>query len=125
MAAPAPDGPLLSIGEVSEATGVAQHVLRYWEGRLPQLRPVKRAGGRRYYRPADVALIRNVQRLIDREGFTLDGAARALSRGEPAIAAAAPAVTSPFAAASATDGGISSAQLLRLRDRLSRALRAD
>jgi DNA-binding transcriptional MerR regulator len=108
-------GALMSIGEVSDHTGVPQHVLRYWEGRLPQLRPVKRAGGRRYYRPEDVTLIRNVQRLVDREGFTLDGAARALSRGE------APAAIP--VASGGPDADIA-ASLQRIRDRLARALSA-
>jgi DNA-binding transcriptional MerR regulator len=118
MAAGTPVGPLLSIGEVSVATGVAQHVLRYWEGRLPQLRPVKRAGGRRYYRPEDVALIRDVQRLVDHEGFTLEGAARALRRGEPAAAPTA----SPAQGKAANASLIISLQ--RVRDRLARALAA-
>jgi DNA-binding transcriptional MerR regulator len=108
-------GPLLSIGDVSEATGIAQHVLRYWEGRLPQLRPVKRAGGRRYYRAADVALLRDVQRLIDQEGFTLDGAARALSRGGQAASVIVPTGGS---------GAVPMAKLQHIRDRLAKALRA-
>jgi DNA-binding transcriptional MerR regulator len=62
-----------TIGEVSEELGVAQHVLRYWETRFPQLRPLQRAGNRRYYRPADVALVRRIDRLLNRDGYTIRG----------------------------------------------------
>ena len=52
----APDA-LRTISEVSEALGTAAHVLRFWESKFPQIKPIKRAGGRRYYRPSDVALL--------------------------------------------------------------------
>lgn len=112
-------GAFLSISEVTAATGVPAHVLRYWEGRLPQLSPLKRAGGRRFYRPEDVALVREVQRLLDREGFTLDGAAKALRRGSSASAIAAPRA---HAASVATAPAGLVPQLRTLRDRLARAL---
>ena len=53
-----------TIGELSEELGVAQHILRYWEAKFPQLRPLQRAGNRRYYRPADVALARRIHHLL-------------------------------------------------------------
>ena len=53
-------GALLTIGELSSELGVAQHILRYWETRFPQLKPMQRAGNRRYYRPEDVARYRRV-----------------------------------------------------------------
>jgi DNA-binding transcriptional MerR regulator len=62
-----------TIGEVSDALGVPQHVLRYWETRFPQLRPITRAGNRRYYRPEDVALVRRIQGLLGQEGYTVRG----------------------------------------------------
>ena len=62
-----------TIGEVAAATGIAPHILRYWEGRFPQLRPVTRAGKRRYYRPEDVALVERIDRLLNREGYTVKG----------------------------------------------------
>jgi DNA-binding transcriptional MerR regulator len=68
------DGALRTIGEVSEALGIKPHVLRYWEAQFPLLKPLKRSGGRRYYRPADVALVETIDRLINREGYTLKGA---------------------------------------------------
>ncbi len=52
---------------------MAQHVLRYWEGRFPQLRPVQRAGNRRYYRPEDLALIRRIDGLLNQQGYTVRG----------------------------------------------------
>ena len=68
------EGALRTIGEVSEALGIKPHVLRYWEGQFPLLKPLKRSGGRRYYRPADVAMVETIDRLVNREGYTLKGA---------------------------------------------------
>ena len=68
------EGALRTIGEVSEALGIKPHVLRYWEQQFPLLKPLKRSGGRRYYRPADVVLVETIDRLVNREGYTLKGA---------------------------------------------------
>lgn len=68
------DGALRTIGEVSEALGIKPHVLRYWEQQFPLLKPLKRSGGRRYYRPEDVAMVETIDQLINREGYTLKGA---------------------------------------------------
>lgn len=68
------EGALRTIGEVSEALGIKPHVLRYWEQQFPLLKPLKRSGGRRYYRASDVALVETIDRLINREGYTLKGA---------------------------------------------------
>lgn len=68
------DGALRTIGEVSEALGIKPHVLRYWEAQFPLLQPLKRSGGRRYYRPSDVALVETIDRLVNHEGYTLKGA---------------------------------------------------
>ena len=62
-----------TIGEVSEMLGVAQHVLRFWESRFSQIKPVKRAGNRRYYRPDDIALIRRIRELLHDEGYSIRG----------------------------------------------------
>ena len=67
-------GALRTIGEVSEALGIKPHILRYWEQQFPLLKPLKRSGGRRYYRAADVAMVEAIDRLINREGYTLKGA---------------------------------------------------
>jgi DNA-binding transcriptional MerR regulator len=79
------EGALRTIGEVSEALGIKPHVLRYWEQQFPPLKPLKRSGGRRYYRPADVAMVEKIDRLVNREGYTLKGAEavlRASTKGE-------------------------------------------
>ena len=73
---------LRTIGEVASLLGLRQHVLRYWEEQFSQLRPLKRTGGRRYYRPEDVSLIETIDRLVHREGYTLKGAQRALAGGD-------------------------------------------
>ena len=72
------DGALRTIGEVARALGIKQHVLRYWEQQFAQLQPLKRSGNRRYYRPADIALIERIDRLVNRDGYTLKGAQAAL-----------------------------------------------
>ena len=74
-------GALRTIGEVAAGLGIRQHVLRYWEQQFPMLRPLKRSGGRRYYRPEDVALVATIDRLINREGYTLKGARQAIEKG--------------------------------------------
>ncbi|GMM92846.1 MerR family transcriptional regulator [Qipengyuania sp. MTN3-11] len=72
------EGALRTIGEVGRALGIKTHVLRYWEQQFPMLEPLKRSGGRRYYRPEDVELVRTIDRLVNREGYTLKGAKGAL-----------------------------------------------
>ncbi|RDC59574.1 putative HTH-type transcriptional regulator in himA 3'region [Alteripontixanthobacter maritimus] len=73
---------LRTIGEVCKALDLKAHVVRYWEQQFPMLEPLKRSGGRRYYRPADVALLRTIDQLVNRQGYTLKGAAKALRDGE-------------------------------------------
>jgi DNA-binding transcriptional MerR regulator len=84
-----------TIGELAEDLGIPQHILRYWETRFPQLRPLQRAGNRRYYRPADVALAHRIHRLLNQDGYTIRGVQQLLSSGagdgEDLTAAAAPA----------------------------------
>jgi DNA-binding transcriptional MerR regulator len=67
-----------TISEVSDILGTPAHVLRFWESRFPQIRPVKRAGGRRYYRPSDVALLGGIKRLLHDEGLTIRGVQKVL-----------------------------------------------
>ena len=74
-------GALRTIGEVAKALGIRQHVLRYWEEQFPALNPVKRSGGRRYYRPEDIRLVAMIDRLVHHEGYTLKGARHALAAG--------------------------------------------
>lgn len=70
-----------TIGEVATALGIRQHVLRYWEEQFPMLRPLKRSGGRRYYRADDIALLMQINRLVHDEGYTLRGARAMLEGG--------------------------------------------
>jgi DNA-binding transcriptional MerR regulator len=83
---------LRTIGEVSKALDLRQHVLRYWEQQFPMLQPLKRSGGRRYYRPEDVALVQTIDRLVNREGYTLKGARQALTGGAMPQPAEAPEI---------------------------------
>jgi DNA-binding transcriptional MerR regulator len=83
---------LRTIGEVSKALDLRQHVLRYWEQQFPMLQPLKRSGGRRYYRPEDVALVQTIDRLVNREGYTLKGARQALTGGAMPQLAEAPKI---------------------------------
>jgi DNA-binding transcriptional MerR regulator len=76
-------GALRSIGAVSSALGIKPHVLRYWEDQFPSLKPLKRAGGRRLYRPEDVALVERIDSLVSRDGYTLKGARAAIEDGQP------------------------------------------
>lgn len=79
-----------TISEVAEELGLPQHVLRFWETRFPQIKPIKRGGGRRYYRPNDVELLRGVKQLLYGEGYTIRGVQRILrEQGGRKTAAAA------------------------------------
>lgn len=113
-------GALRTIGEVAAALGLRQHVLRYWEEQFPMLRPVKRSGGRRYYRPEDVALVARIDRLVHREGYTLKGARKALSGGEALVQA--PVAAQPAVAGAAPADLVD--RLRAIRSRLARALAA-
>lgn len=68
-----------TIGELSRETGLPQHILRYWETRFPQLRPLQRAGNRRYYRAEDAVLVRRIDMLLNREGYTVRGVQQLLA----------------------------------------------
>ena len=118
-------GALKTIGELSEELGVAQHILRYWETKFPQLRPMQRAGNRRYYRPADVDLAHRIHRLLSEEGYTVRGVQKLLrDKGAEAAPAAAPAYepapASPIEQEAAT--GVDVFRLIELRNRLASAL---
>jgi DNA-binding transcriptional MerR regulator len=70
-----------TISEVADELDVPQHVLRFWESKFPQVRPLKRGGGRRYYRPEDVALLRNIRDKLYSEGYTIKGVQKLLREG--------------------------------------------
>ena len=91
-----------TISEVAEELDVAQHVLRFWESKFPHVRPLKRGGGRRYYRPEDVDLLRRIRSLLYEEGYTIKGAQkllRARRRGDPPPPSSATGAAEPPAAA--------------------------
>ena len=73
----APDA-FRTISEVADDLDIPQHVLRFWETRFAQIKPMKRSGGRRYYRPDDVDLLRGIRRLLYGEGYTIRGVQRIL-----------------------------------------------
>jgi DNA-binding transcriptional MerR regulator len=107
-----------TISEVAEEMDVPQHVLRFWETRFPQIKPLKRGGGRRYYRPDDVDLLRAIKQLLYGEGYTIKGVQKLLREQGAALVArglvgregaeatkAAAAVDTPAAARPAADAG--------------------
>ncbi|HWU96793.1 MAG TPA: MerR family transcriptional regulator, partial [Sphingomonas sp.] len=88
-------GALRTIGELAQEIGRPQHILRYWETRFPQLRPLTRAGNRRYYRAEDVALVRRIHDLLSNQGYTIRGVQKLLAAEKGTRAARAAAGTAP------------------------------
>ncbi len=78
-----------TISEVAAELDLPQHVLRFWETRFSQIKPLKRAGGRRYYRPRDIAILRAIKHLLYGEGYTIKGVQRVLKEQGAGAAAAA------------------------------------
>ena len=115
----APDA-LRTIGEVAGALGIRQHVLRYWEEQFPMLNPVKRSGGRRYYRPEDVVLLVTIDRLVHKEGYTLRGARQLLKSGD-APKPAPPPLSPPVSDPPVSDVAV---RLRAIRNELAEALAA-
>ena len=121
-------GAFKTIGELSAELGVAQHILRYWESKFPQLRPLQRAGNRRYYRPADAQLARRIHDLLANHGYTIRGVQKLLGANAATPSEAAPAIPmasapvaqpeTPAVPASAVDFE----RLVSLRDKLVAAL---
>jgi DNA-binding transcriptional MerR regulator len=123
-----------TIGEVSAELNIPQHILRYWETRFPQLRPLQRAGNRRYYRPADVELVRRIDRLLNHEGYTIRGVRKLLDDNvaggnQPPAPVAPPAAAAPSSAGGRPrdqdDKSDKGDQLRAVRDMLADALRRD
>ena len=114
-------GAFRTIGELSGELGVAQHILRYWEIKFPQLKPLQRAGNRRYYRPADTELARRIHDLLSNQGYTIRGVQKLLAAcGEvPAVPMTPPAIQET---AAATASPVDFERLVELRDRLVNAL---
>ncbi|MEG3155939.1 MerR family transcriptional regulator [Sphingomonas sp. RB1R13] len=127
LADKAPDA-FRTIGELSQELGVPQHILRYWESKFPQLRPLQRAGNRRYYRAADVALARRIHTLLNQDGYTIRGVQKLLAdkAATPVPAESVSAQTVPASVREAPPAApsLDVDRLIRLRDRLSAALSA-
>lgn len=125
MAVPKSDTAFRTISEAAEIIGVPQHVLRFWETRFPQLQPLKRGGNRRYYRPADMDLLRSIRTMLHDQGLTIRGAQLALAetgRG-PAKAPEIP-LSTPVLPPQVAAGAPDMALLRTIRDRLRAALAA-
>jgi len=115
-----------TIGELAADLGVPQHILRYWETRFPQLKPLQRAGNRRYYRPADVALAQRIHRLLNQDGYTIRGVQQLLASGggaEPEETEAAPR-PAPAPALAAQNSNFPTEELRAIRSLLKDALDA-
>jgi DNA-binding transcriptional MerR regulator len=113
---------LRTIGEVSEGLGIKAHVLRYWEQQFPMLNPLKRSGGRRYYRAEDIAMVEMIDRLVNNEGYTLKGAKAALRSGKAAPAMPMPDKPEMCVEHAGTKAADILPQLKAIRARLAAAL---
>ncbi|WP_413788577.1 MerR family transcriptional regulator [Paludibacillus litoralis] len=106
-----------TISEVAEFLDTPAHVLRFWESKFSQIKPMKRGGGRRYYRPEDVALLRGIRELLYDDGLTIKGVQKVLrERGQRHVAALAEAEPDP--APAIPDIGATLSKLEALRNRL-------
>jgi DNA-binding transcriptional MerR regulator len=126
MATPKPDTAFRTISEAADEIGVPQHVLRFWETRFTQLQPLKRGGNRRYYRPADMELLRTIRALLHDQGLTIRGAQLALAKTGKATSStlAEPVAPQPAAPLAPPPQQIDLARLRAIRDRLRIALAA-
>ena len=112
-----------TIGELADELGVPQHILRYWETRFSQLKPLQRAGNRRYYRPADVALAHRIHRLLEKDGYTIRGVQQLLASGASDGGDGAPIRVAPTPATQQDPFPLQ--ELREIRRRLADALAAD
>ena len=123
MPAEKSDAAFRTIGELSAELGVPPRVLRYWETRFPELKPLQRSGNRRYYRPDDVTLARRIHRLLGQEGYTVRGVQQLLREKKPAGGAASP--VEPILPSGRTPEPDLVVELRAIRARLAAALDGD
>ena len=109
-----------TISEVAQELEVPQHVLRFWESKFTPVRPLKRGGGRRYYRPEDVDLLRRIRTLLYSDGYTIKGVQKLLREGQGKLNAA---VAGPPIAMERRDLRVIVEELSELRDILRKAAR--
>jgi DNA-binding transcriptional MerR regulator len=105
-----------TIGEVADDLDLPAHVLRFWESKFPQLKPLKRAGGRRYYRPEDIVLLRRIRQCLYHDGYTIRGVQKLLGVGAVGV--------DPGRRATATDRAVTPG-LFPLEDGADPAARSD
>jgi len=112
-----------TISEVAQELEVPQHVLRFWESRFPQVKPLKRAGGRRYYRPDDVVLLRRIRQCLYDQGYTIKGVQKLLRegvlKGDAEPPPPTPAAAAPPASTARVKDAPSRAALLEIRRELT------
>ncbi|WP_310473760.1 MerR family transcriptional regulator [Sandarakinorhabdus sp.] len=114
-----------TISEAADEIGVPAHVLRFWETRFTQLQPLKRAGGRRYYRPVDMTLLRQIKALLHDDGMTIRGAQLALAgKGVAAKDISNDAAPAPVPATVQPAAAMDRQRLMAIRDSLVAALAA-
>lgn len=125
-----------NIGEMAKEIGVKTHILRYWEEQLPMLQPMKRAGGRRLYRPSDAAMLHQINHLVRDQGYTVKGVRKYLAQSRGGadhentrvsthiISAASPAAAASMVTSETDAPQFSIAELKAIRERLSAALAA-
>ncbi|WP_408836656.1 MerR family transcriptional regulator [Acidisphaera sp. L21] len=92
-----------TISEVADELHIPQHVLRFWETKFPQVKPLKRGGGRRYYRPDDISLLRRISDLLYIQGYTIKGVQRLLREGGGKLSDDIPPATEAERAAAAAE----------------------
>lgn len=115
-------GAFRTISEVADELGVQQHVLRFWETKFSQIRPLKRGGGRRYYRPEDLALLKKVHELLYTQGYTIKGVQKLLKeQGKNKVLfenAGMPVPSNKSAQAAAPSDKLSKAQRTKIQSML-------
>ncbi|MEW4468829.1 MerR family transcriptional regulator [Parasphingorhabdus sp. JC815] len=117
-------GAFRTIGELSKELNIKPHILRYWEEQFGMLRPLKRAGSRRHYRPGDVEMVKTINRLLNEEGYTIKGARKFLAsrQKQPAVNASQDEQPPLKAENPGVDNSLILKELKIIRDQLSNAL---
>ncbi len=110
-----------TISEVSDDLEVPQHVLRFWESKFSQIKPLKRGGGRRYYRPEDVQLLSHIRDLLYKDGYTIRGVQKLLREPAPKPRRAVAMTALPLTAPASPSGDLPSATLERASPPVPRA----
>lgn len=109
-----------SISEAADEVGVPQHVLRFWEGKLDFIQPVKRAGGRRFYRPEDIQILKDVRRLLHDEGMTIKGVER-LFKDRSVRSGKTPATVKALNKPETVSSGVNQPHLVRVLEQIEAA----